>query len=573
MLEPLTALSVASSIVQLVEFSWDLIASSYDAFKSAEGSNRRNEEIARQTAELRTVNAGLCRFKPAAGQIVPESEVLLFNLARKSMALSKELLDVMEELRVKKIGRGRALNSVWKQVKGVRKSDKILDIERRLDIIQNQVNTCLLELLRSVVRLADSVRVPIALGHSINRYYRDRQSSTMITLDSLTNINEDIRTEIRSLVQQVIAHTKGNNKELAGLRAAIDQLASESRCIAKRQYILDSLYFAEIDERRVRIKDTYPKTFSWIFEQDKTPFKDWLELSDGTFWVSGKAGSGKSTLMKFVSEHPETGRILDIWAGNSKLIVASFFFWHSGTHLQKSQQSLLRSLLFTILRHCPDVIPDVCPKRWNSEEHLLRSPPSWSRQELSDVLHAIVQFGSLRKRFCFFIDGLDEYAGEHDSLISDLSSIASSPNVKLCVSSRPWNVFKNAYGAFEEHMFELQDLTEVDMDIYIKGRLEEDPQFVDLCHRDPCAEELVQDIRTRACGVFLWVFLVVRSLRRGLTERDSIKVLRRRLEDVPSDLETYFQRMFDSLDKAYKVYTAQALQLALHAAEPLPLLT
>jgi ABC-type thiamine transport system ATPase subunit len=53
-----------------------------------------------------------------------------------------------------------------------------------------------------------------------------------------------------------------------------------------------------MDNREERILEAHEKTFRWIFKD--SPFKHWLESKTGSnlFWISGKAGSGKSTLMK-----------------------------------------------------------------------------------------------------------------------------------------------------------------------------------------------------------------------------------------------------------------------------------
>lgn len=40
-------------------------------------------------------------------------------------------------------------------------------------------------------------------------------------------------------------------------------------------------------------------------------------------------------------------------------------------------------------------------------------------------------------RVCIFVDGLDEYAGEHAEIVSILSSLAISEAIKICLSSRP----------------------------------------------------------------------------------------------------------------------------------------
>jgi Cdc6-like AAA superfamily ATPase len=49
-------------------------------------------------------------------------------------------------------------------------------------------------------------------------------------------------------------------------------------------------------------------------------FLSWLSSGNGIFHVSGKPGSGKSTLMKFLCDHPRTQEELQEWAGKFKLL-------------------------------------------------------------------------------------------------------------------------------------------------------------------------------------------------------------------------------------------------------------
>ena len=49
--------------------------------------------------------------------------------------------------------------------------------------------------------------------------------------------------------------------------------------------------------------------------QSNKKFLDWLAISDGIFHISGKLGSGKSTLMKLLYTHPRTRKELKVWSG------------------------------------------------------------------------------------------------------------------------------------------------------------------------------------------------------------------------------------------------------------------
>lgn len=82
---------------------------------------------------------------------------------------------------------------------------------------------------------------------------------------------------------------------------------------------------------------------------------------------------------------------------------------------------------------------------------------------------------------------------------------------------------------------------------------------------------LVARITERARGVFLWVFLVTRLLRVGVSNNDRLTDLLRRLVSFPSDLEAFFKHMLQSVDPFYAPKMSTTLQIALNAKVPLSL--
>ena len=87
----------------------------------------------------------------------------------------------------------------------------------------------------------------------------------------------------------------------------------------KREYaILSSLSFANMNSRERVIDSPCDGTFNWIFDEQVTERDDWrkksirnlmsrwLEHEHGMFFIVGKAGSGKSTLMRFLAGHRHT---------------------------------------------------------------------------------------------------------------------------------------------------------------------------------------------------------------------------------------------------------------------------
>ena len=127
----------------------------------------------------------------------------------------------------------------------------------------------------------------------------------------------------------------------------------------------ESLSFPVMTDREDGIAEAELTTFGWIFEKprsEKRPwssFQEWLSSGESLYWVSGKAGSGKSTLMKHLFNHGRCREALTAWAGDTPLVIASFFFWYSGSGLQKSQIGLLRALLYQCLIDHRELIPMV----------------------------------------------------------------------------------------------------------------------------------------------------------------------------------------------------------------------
>lgn len=356
----------------------------------------------------------------------------------------------------------------------------------------------------------------------------------------------------------------------------LDALFEEAKRVKRQQSVLRSLVFPSIKARHAAIKPSHAKTFDWIFSQSTSTFFKWLEAGQGVYWIRGKAGSGKSTLMKFLAEYQETFRALKIWSQPHRIVMASHFFWIGSNSMQKSQIGLLQTLLYYVLSQCPHLIEVICHTRWEMGIHLELEP--WTEGELFEALDNLSRQSHFSVKFCFFIDGLDEYTGGADryrgtytELIGPIKRLASSSSIKICVSSRPWTEFETAFGSSELKLC-LEDLTKDDIRRYVSETLGSDTIYRDLAKHDARCVSLVDDIVRRAQGVFLWVHLVVASLRRGLVAEDDFDDLNRRLNDLPDDLEEYFMHMLRSIESVYWKQTVNILLITIHAGQSLPIM-
>jgi hypothetical protein len=179
-------------------------------------------------------------------------------------------------------------------------------------------------------------------------------------------------------IQRMVALTP-SVEIIKNLFSKLSKLTNTTSKISTENTILKSLYYQTLRIRHDRIPSAYAKTFDWIFEDRlykadgvavNISFKTWLASQNGIYWISGKPGSGKSSLMKYISHHNLTESMLDQWAGNQRFAVGSYYCWNAGSEMQKSQEGLLRSLLYDVLRKCPDLIPIVCPDRWQATRQI-----------------------------------------------------------------------------------------------------------------------------------------------------------------------------------------------------------
>lgn len=338
----------------------------------------------------------------------------------------------------------------------------------------------------------------------------------------------------------------------------------EEEKIAK--VLLESLRFPSIKDRYNNIRAAYAESYQWIFHDPEEKKKDWdnfakwlgeqrLGENDGLYWIGGKAGSGKSTLMRYLFDNIQTRELLQKWSGEDKPQLVSFFFWRSsGIEDQASQEGLRRSLLYDILHQKKYLLKDVCQDTWqmitSSNERNFKVPLNWWNFERIHKAFDNLFEVDLGK-MCLLIDGLDEGTGNHMETIEILRSITQkSANIKVCASSRPEVVFMNQFN--DDPKLQLQDLTSDDIKLYVSKHLHKDDQMEALYHKEKIdALKLEEEIVTAAEGVFLWVKLVVNSLLTGLGNLDDIAQLRKRLVGMPPEIEDLYRHMLKNIDEAY----------------------
>jgi hypothetical protein len=387
------------------------------------------------------------------------------------------------------------------------------------------------------------------------------------------------------------------------------QLSPIERQKAREDAILSSLYFTDMSQRERAIDSPCDGTFGWIFnekfEEQRFYYKDttsgwgfdpdwepqwkhhhhkrlacnlmsrWLKYENGMFFVVGKAGSGKSTFMRFLARHSKTRTLLESWASENDcaLTVCAHYFWcSSGSRLQCSQEGLWRSILYALAQSDRKLASAMFANRICDDCHTLaqvRSQP-WTRNDLTSALSLLVdQLKVLKVAVCLFIDGLDEFQGDEMLLIAELRKLLGSPYIKICASSRPRNLFEEAFGR-EDYQWKLalHSLTRGDMAQLARTRLYEDDAFCKLVDRNDRRQRFVATITGNSQGVFLWTVLVIGEMIREAHQADTIDELEAHLHTLTFDLsgkEGMHQRIIDRSDPRYRKYMARLLLVMLGA--------
>lgn len=294
-------------------------------------------------------------------------------------------------------------------------------------------------------------------------------------------------------------------------------------------------------------------------------FASFLSESEGVFFCCGKAGSGKSTLMKYIRGHPKVLTHLERWSGHKKLVLISIFFWNSGDELQMSMEGFYRCLLFQVVQQCPEILPEIFPDRKLQENSDMRSIRvellPFRLSELEDATRRLLATSEFPShRFCFLMDGLDEYKGdsrEHVALAQLLNSWATR-DVKIICSARPHIEFLDTF-TDSNRIIHLHEWTKDDIYRYVWSELHGALRSADMSTE--FLTGMVEIVSRKANGVFIWARLVVKSLLQGIAHRDSIKALHSRVDEAPEDLNLLYEKVLTGIDPGIRGRADDALFL------------
>ncbi|XP_014553834.1 hypothetical protein COCVIDRAFT_28984 [Bipolaris victoriae FI3] len=323
----------------------------------------------------------------------------------------------------------------------------------------------------------------------------------------------------------------------------------------QRQILLDSLRFQQIDARQMTIKTAHAKTCRWLLKSEQ--YLNWLDTTrldehHGFLWIKGKAGTGKSTLMKYA--------LVNARKTMKDYIILSFFFNARGEEIEKSTVGTYRSLLLQLL--------DRLPALQNIFDSLSLSASKftadyqWNIETLKALLEQAIQSLGDSSVICF-VDALDECEEEQVrdmiQFFKHISNLAVSNHIRfqVCFSSRhyPHITIENGLElVLEGHEGHSQDITH-----YIETELR--------IGKSKTAQQVRAELQQKASGIFMWVVLVVGILNKEFDD-GQVYALRKKLKAIPGDLHKLFRDIL-TRDEHNKDRLVLCIQWVLFAKQPL----
>lgn len=298
--------------------------------------------------------------------------------------------------------------------------------------------------------------------------------------------------------------------------------------------------------------------------QARIHFVEWLRNGSGIFHLSGKPGSGKSSLMAYIYHDLLVNGLghkhLSHWMPDRPLITLSFFFFSpSPNNLLKTSQGLWRSVLFQVLKADPKIAEvaradTLAPRGLQKilQDTEIQETP-WRTYELFEWLLYLVTRSS--SKFIVLLDGLDELdeynEGDrgHSRLLDCLESItAKCSNLKVLCASRPDQPFKSRLSKYPSLM--LQEVNYYDIRSFCKREL-----------ANTRAASFVNEMAYRAEGVFLWAWLVAKDLAKAAARNATTDELHERFEACPPSMTKLYEHMLERQDYIFKKQPRPFLRL------------
>ncbi|KAF1973951.1 hypothetical protein BU23DRAFT_505699 [Bimuria novae-zelandiae CBS 107.79] len=558
----LPAVELAASALHLIDFALKILQREHEIYQARAGSGVEPVRLLRVVVhELYKLTEKIDEYKlkkagseRKSGKLEDATQQLL-RLSDNTKEVTLQLIDGFTQAQEKCATGEAAWTTLREALLTVWNKGQLTTHKKRLQFLRKEFDTALLRALKASVDPSSEKDASVIGLEPTQTYYREAWQHD--ALGSITTNDWKAR----------------NKKHVEEFAKLVDVLVVTEKEARFRDKIFNNLHFAEQDDRLYSISKPNEESFQWIWnsqQQGRTSFPEWLGDTTGrnVFWLTGKPGSGKSTLMKYLFRNEELFPYLERWSGLSPGILTGFFLWNCGTDLQKTTIGLLRTLLYEALQDMifgpldedPRIVQRIFAERWKQFTSYGGGTHSFNLSELRTAFDLLLSDTS--KKFLLMIDGLDELDDDPTNALTVLISASNRENVKVCISSRPSVIYQATFKDWPS--LQLDKWTKPGILQYVLYAFDQnDTMFNIPAEQSDGTEEryVVNTLVDKASGVFLWASLATEFLIQSVKDTDDVATIKRRVNALPSELEALLIYMFDNMEAQQITQAARLFRL------------
>ena len=234
--------------------------------------------------------------------------------------------------------------------------------------------------------------------------------------------------------------------------------------------------------------------------------------------------------------------------------VAYFFFNGRGAEIEQTMLGMARALLVQIVRQHRWILEHIpLIDHYKEMDRSGAKPPEWELPVIKELLGSVSRVKGKAVVVYVVIDSLDEaHAHSRDQafeLLNQLASPTGSCTFKIFLTSRPHPLAH--LGSSSHPRISLEQPADAaciqnDIDTYVAKNAASN-----LARYMPTLDPIIQKLKDRSNGVFLWVDLVMKRL----VARGNLGALTRELEDTVdntpsgSNMDRFYQDILNRLDE------------------------
>ncbi|KAJ9144492.1 NACHT and Ankyrin domain protein [Pleurostoma richardsiae] len=286
----------------------------------------------------------------------------------------------------------------------------------------------------------------------------------------------------------------------------------------------------DLDKTRRQKGKRIVGTCEWILNRDE--LTTWSDGDDmRLLWLLGAPGIGKTMISCFLVDklHREVQE--------QTSAVLMYYFCDGKDDQRSTAIAIVRGILVQLLRKHPELFGVI------KDDYVLKKTSIVSTIDaLWRPLLKMLQKANEDKIY-ILIDALDECERmSRKELLAMLGEIVELPKVRILITARPESDIEGATYCLGQNLRLDSAKINDDLSRFINIRVDELQE-----QKASFPPKLIEDIRTtlqeKAGGTFLWASLLLKDISQSETSRKA----RKKLDDLPSDLHDVYKRILENI--------------------------